>query len=263
MLDLFQKLFSVLGLLLLLSGDIELNPGPPKQDTQSKQLDAILQLLHELNTCSATPESQFSKLDKGQNELMIALKAVQQSQEDIDNKLSGISLKIGAVERLHAVNLKMRSALYDMEDQSRRNNLVFHGLMNCPSVNWAQSEQRILRLISDELHLDVTGDRIERAHRIGSFKPEKPSPILVKFASFKTRDLVFQSRSKLQSKLVSISQDFSARTRHLRNRLINYGKTLNVPFTVRYDKLYVNGECFDYDSDMILFEKVCPVFLRR
>lgn len=44
-------------LLLIQCGDIEVNPGPPK-DSQSKQLDTMLQLLQELNSRS----SAFEKL---------------------------------------------------------------------------------------------------------------------------------------------------------------------------------------------------------
>lgn len=59
---------------------------------------------------------------------------------------------------------------------------------------------------------------------------------------------VLHAQSKLKTTNLSITEDFSAATRHARKKLVEYGKTLNTTFRLRYNKLYVDNKCFMYDS---------------
>ncbi|XP_064455055.1 uncharacterized protein LOC135366310 [Ornithodoros turicata] len=246
---------------LLLSGDVEQNPGPPKSDTQAKQLDTILQVLQELNSRSAVLETRSASLEKGQTDLLVAVKSVQDTQNDIIEKISNISTRLEIVEskasevdtlkseikRLRAENELIRASLTDQEDRSRRNNLIFHGITDVDGERWEESEKKVLGAIDDMFGLKIGSDTIERAHRIGSYRNSGNRPIIVKFTSFKTRDLILQTKPKSSVNAVSVAPDFSLSTRIARKKLIEYGKALDTPFKVRYNKLYVKDKCFVYD----------------
>ena len=50
---------------------------------------------------------------------------------------------------------------------------------------------------------------VERAHRVGKFMKHKIRPIVVKFANYKHRSLVFKNKSKLQGSNYRIQEQFS------------------------------------------------------
>ncbi|KAL7374361.1 hypothetical protein ABVT39_027177 [Epinephelus coioides] len=74
-----------------------------------------------------------------------------------------------------------RSADY-LENQSRRNNLVFTGIKESPNETWASSENKVRSIITTNLNLDANSMAIERAHRTGKLDTNNKGhrPILVK-----------------------------------------------------------------------------------
>lgn len=53
------------------------------------------------------------------------------------------------------------SRIDEMEDRSRRDNVIFHGFVDCPSETWAQTEQKVIAALST---LEISADCIARAH---------------------------------------------------------------------------------------------------
>lgn len=214
----------------------------------------MLELLQDLSTRS-------SAFEKGQAEVMSALAEVQRSQNEISgrmsdvcNSLTVVEARVGTfeqvrhdIEKLKSENVLLKSRLSDLEDRSRRDNLVFHGITDAKSETWTQTEAKLLTLINEDLGLQISSEAIERSHRIGSYVEGKTRPIIAKFASFKARDLVYQARRNVSSKSVAVTEDFSASTRLARKKLIVHGKSCNALFEVRYNKLFVNNKCFMYD----------------
>ncbi|CAN8031047.1 unnamed protein product, partial [Ixodes persulcatus] len=151
-----RELFSIVGQsidvvkLLMLCGDVEVNPGP---ETRNKQLDEMCKLLQD-----------------GQSKLLIVINEIKTNQQqlegkiiDISNRLQNVETKTNALDRLdcevrttHQVleevkkeNAFLRAKLDDLEDRSRRDNLIFHGIDDSPSETWAQSEQKVHSLLSN------------------------------------------------------------------------------------------------------------------
>lgn len=192
---------------------------------------------------------------------MHAVTEVQQSQKEISSKLADIHGRLTAVEassciieqvkhdisRLQSENALLKARLFELEDRSRRDNLIFHGIPDGVSESWSQSETKLLALIQDDLGVQITSDVIQRSHRIGAYVDGKTRPIIAKFSSFKVRDLVLQAGQKLRPKKLAVSEDFCASTRFARKKLIEYGKACNTSFKLRYNRLYVNNKCFFYD----------------
>jgi outer membrane murein-binding lipoprotein Lpp len=81
---------------------------------------------------------------------------------------------------------KLRNRLDEIEDRSRRNNLLFFGInQDTRNETWEESENRVKEVIKTKLdiHEDIL---IERAHRISKGpKSSGTAPIIVKFNNFK------------------------------------------------------------------------------
>ena len=77
----------------------------------------------------------------------------------------------------------------DLEQYSRRNSLRFDGVTESDSEDVTK---KVTDLINDTLkvHPPVSPNDIDRVHRTGRRKPEKPRAILVKFTKYGIRDKV-------------------------------------------------------------------------
>lgn len=90
---------------------------------------------------------------------------------------------------------------------------------------------------------------IERAHRLGSYSPDKCRPIIAKFSNYKVKEKVLSARKLLKDKDITICDDYSPATRHIRSKLISFAKQLpgKPLFHLRYNKLVVNKKQYTYD----------------
>lgn len=259
--------------LLLCSGDIESNPGPNTRseslfdieslpEDPSEQMNLIFKLIKDVHTRSLLTS-------KFQTEITADVKAIKSGQKSLESKVSGImkrldaleeksqnidnvSLKVSSmtktIEEVSARNNLFESRLNELEDRSRRDNLIFHGLPDNIET-WQETESNTTRVISS-ITDTFPADAIQRAYRLGSFMPNKSRPVIVKFASFKTKEKLLSLRSQFKHKNISISEDFSVATRTARRKLIAFGKSQasSEPFKLRYDKLILNGKSYVYNA---------------
>lgn len=266
-------------LLLLCSGDVEMNPGPVTRsevlleldslpDEPSEQMAVLFHLLKDLQARSVQSA-------RSQAELVADLKSIKAGQKNIETKIGCIQKRLDAVEeKTNALddfgqnmssfqssvetmttqqNL-LQSRLDELEDQSRRDNLLFWGIPDSRE-SWEQSEAKIKSVLTGLF--DVLPDNvIERAHRLGTHSPSKCRPIIVKFSSFKIKENVLSARTKLKATNVTVSEDFSPATRHARKKLIAFAK--NQPgaptFQLRYNKVIINNKHYVYHplSDSVI-----------
>ncbi|KAH9379110.1 hypothetical protein HPB48_008646 [Haemaphysalis longicornis] len=143
------------------------------------------------------------------------------------------------------------SAIYawvdDLEDRSRRSNLVFYGLADNHNEPWQSTESLVVELCKDHLGITQQPHDIERPHRLGVFHPNKNRPIIAKFPHFEVKQQILTSRSELKETEFNLAEDLSANTRLARKHLVELGKAQNKPFKLRYDKLTCNKKTYVYD----------------
>lgn len=140
----------------------------------------------------------------------------------------------------------LSSRLDDFEDRSRRENLIFYGLIDSVSETWAESELKVREILSASLKLELPNEAISRAHRLGTFVQNKCRPIIVRFSSFKTRESVFAKKSMLRSTPVSVREDFCKATRNTQKKLLNFAKTTGQPYYLKYNKIIINKKAYVY-----------------
>ncbi|CAN8028665.1 unnamed protein product, partial [Ixodes persulcatus] len=252
-----RELFSIVGQsidvvkLLMLCGDVEVNPGP---ETRNKQLDEMCKLLQD-----------------GQSKLLIVVNEIKTNQQqledkitDISNRLQNVETKTNALDRLdceerttHQVleevkkeNAFLRAKLDDLEDRSRLDNLIFHGIDDSPSETWAQSEQKVHSLLSNVPDLSISDEGITRAHRLGTFSRNKCRPVIVKFVSSTTKESILFAKAKLKTWNVSVNEDFAPATRYARKKSFDFAKSQSPDsiFKIRYNRLHLNKKCYAYCS---------------
>ncbi|XP_072140450.1 uncharacterized protein [Dermacentor andersoni] len=253
--------------LLILSGDVELNPGPAT-DAQYKELLAAISALS-------------AKIDSRHTEVMSGLAELKEKQAQLTNQVSDLTTRLTTVESLveslelnpssadipavvaHAVkteNASLLTCLDDLEDRSRRDNLIFYGISDTPSETWAQSEKLVCEFLSHHLKFEVPENMVCRAHRLGSYTANKTRPIIMKFSCSKLKDKILALKSNLKSTGVSVGEDFCRATRQSRKKLLDFAKASGQTYSIRLNKLFLNKKCYIYCSTT---DNVCEVNMPR
>ena len=93
-----------------------------------------------------------------------------------------------------------------LEDQSRRNNLRFEGIVEETGENWEQTAKKVEVIVRERLGITDT-IQIERAHRVGKFNSERPRLVVAKFLRFNDRENILRSSGKLKGTNIYINED--------------------------------------------------------
>lgn len=237
----------------MLAGDIESNPGPLTEDQQQLVLQSLAIL---------------PQLQAGQTALFNELKTIQSNQNSVDAKLATLATRLTSVEanlesvpqlrndvnclltstaELASQVKSLASQCENLEGQSRRSNLIFYGIPDSSEETWTASEAKVISLCQETLGIKFDASFLERSHRLGAFRPNRNRPIIAKFTSFKLKQDVLFSASKLKGTAYSLSEDFSLKTRNERKKLLEFARTQNAKFQLRYNRLYMGDRMFYVD----------------
>lgn len=137
-----------------------------------------------------------------------------------------------------------------MENQARRDNLVFRGIAEHVKETWDDCALKVVE-IGKTIGVKVEASDIVRAHRIGSGKA-KPRPIVAKFLSWQVKEEFLKKKSSLKGSEIMIMEDFSSKTIEDRRNLYEEANRIrkNGEFaSVRFDKLVTNKGTFRWDSE--------------
>ncbi|XP_077548208.1 uncharacterized protein LOC144161012 [Haemaphysalis longicornis] len=232
-------------LMLLLSGDVELNPGPTKAQIEAlfdaiKKLDeTVLTIREDINQLKAVQTNHETVLSTLTNRI-VALETVQ--IEPSPNAVPEDAVKIKhEIETLKAANT-------DASNRLRRNNLLFFGIEDSAKESSEESELNVLNFCTTQLDIMIEPSAIERAHRIGKFAPDKTRPIVVKLAHFKTKEKILGCGIKLKETTFAVREDFAAATRLARAKLLKFIRPKKCAFMLRMDKLFVGNKTYLYDA---------------
>ena len=252
---------------LILSNDVELNPGPDyatKQDIKemNDRLDIVINGIATVNKQWSAVHEQVSGIEArlAENEKQVngdheEIKSLSQKIGFLEESLNKTKEKL---ERAEEQNKKMKRELNDMEDRNKRNNLIFAGIPGDTKETWQESENKVKDIMRNKMKLDVNGIEIERAHRIPNGPTQNGTkPIVVMFAKYKDKEKVMSKTNTLKGTNIYVNQDYCKSTRDIhkilrekRNEIKDYVKNA----VVRYKKLVVTDEdgnvsVFEYNED--------------
>ena len=216
---------------LLQCGDIESNPGPELTKEDLAGL-ATAKDLHAVNVTLEKLLSSVSMVSQKVKSLETKITGVQSSMEKIKTTTDEHAATLKKLqddfqetcaqnEDTKAECNKLKDKLDEIEDRSRRNNLLFAGIpQEDPAENWQQSEDLIKDTIRTKLNITEDID-IERAHRIPNGpKSSGAAPIIVKFNNFKDKQKILSASNKLKGSNIYINQDYCNATRMIHRALL-------------------------------------------
>ncbi|XP_040076557.1 uncharacterized protein LOC120848613 [Ixodes scapularis] len=237
--------FFSLRMLLLLSGDVEVNPGP--------ETGAILQKLKEI-----ARDIQEIKNEKGiTNDRLSAIEHKLESLSTLQKNVSACRERITELET--TVKIITRK-VDDLENRSRRSNLIVYGIKEQENEN-SQTLERVVvgEILERILNVQIAG--IERIHRLGKQADNKIRPVILKLLDSRDKSKILKNCVKLKGTDFSIGEDFSRHVQQIRKKLwdrtkANRDKREKVFLT--YDKVRINGHLYAWDEtkeDIIPVEK--------
>ena len=115
----------------------------------------------------------------------------------------------------------------DLEDRSRRSNLVFFNIPE-PTDNTEKEdcETKVKKMIHELKFFDEYEIPMDRVHRIGRKDPNstKPRPMIVKFTYYKDKEHIIKNGHKFKNTIVNCSEDFSKLTLGIHRELRQHAK---------------------------------------
>ncbi len=116
----------------------------------------------------------------------------------------------------------MKHKVIDMEDRSRRDNLVIDGLSDVQGESKKDSESKARDFMQKTMKIHNAQKLcLSRVHRLGQYRPNKTRPTIIKFDLYKQREAVWNGRSNLPNKSsYSIKENFSKETDEARVTLL-------------------------------------------
>ena len=264
---------------LLACGDVEPNPGPGQSsevgtELQNGAADSLLQahnnqtffdrlhadIAHTMNQAVSRMETATQQQGKKIEERLGSV------EDKIDRRLCEVETRqtqlSDCMDSLHSECQALRSDNQDlrgtanyltekcdyMENQSRRNNLVFTGFASVREgfESWEDCERKVKACVKEGMGITERLE-IERAHRAGK-------AIVVRFLSYKQKMLVLTNARKLKTSNgydnIYVREDFSETVQKKRQALMTLQRELRqkgYSAKLRFDKLITEDSMYTYD----------------
>ncbi|XP_072144351.1 uncharacterized protein [Dermacentor andersoni] len=253
----FSECLSLVGLLLKLSGDVEENPGPVTEAMFANVIQnqkEILSKLTEVQSNQASCETRMLEMQKR----LLAIEQKLQSFDDTQLRLTNVE---ALVDRWDESATSLVRQVDDLDNRSRRNNLIIRGMQEGVQEN----EVALMKKVTEEVFRDILKvqvSSIERIHRLGKKTPGRNRPIIFRLADFREKVKILSNCTKLKDTEISISEDYSKRVVEIRKKLWDScaeerkeGRRAKLVF----DKLKINNILYGWDEDKNLRYQILRV----
>lgn len=231
-------------LILLTAGDIESNPGPPPgpgPDNRSQgnskggnEASAAGGVTTRLSSQSKQKQQLLSFYDGGPS-LQDIMKELKATRCEMNQKIDALSIKLEdryeelkseitslqtALEESKKETEQVKVKLEDLENRSRRNNLIIHGLgaEQSSGESWDETEVKVCEILKEKLDLDLDGTDFERVHRMGKATPSG-RPVMAMCTNFKTKSRILKAARDQKPEGIYISEDLTQSVRDARTSL--------------------------------------------
>uniref|UniRef100_A0A147BGB8 Putative myosin light chain kinase n=1 Tax=Ixodes ricinus TaxID=34613 RepID=A0A147BGB8_IXORI len=238
--------FSVAGLLLILAGDVEENPGPITQEMFNDMIRTQKEILAKITEVQVKQTSSEESMLQMQNRLL-AIEKKLESVRETENRLAKLENFVSGYDVEMNTLVKQ---IDDLENRSRRNNLIVRGIKEEASEN----EDVLMRKINNEVFDTILNQKlnsIQRIHRLGKKMTGRDRPVILTVADFKEKMAIMKNCVKLKGTKISINEDYSKRVVELRKNLWNStaeerknGAKVNLVF----DKLWLNNVLYAWNE---------------
>nr|XP_037285720.1 protein unc-13 homolog C-like [Rhipicephalus microplus] len=240
-------------ILILLAGDVEQNPGPNTDDL-IKMMNTMLASQEELKTKIENLATAHDKLESTVNarmdDVMVAIKEQKVEIKALQTEVTALKVNL----QLH------QRRLDDLEDRSRRRNLVIFGFPEPGRENATELRKKIIEeLIGDKLGVVVNS--VERVHRVGKKRHDKVRPVLMNFFDYNEKLKVLKNCHKLKGTKISVNHDFCKATIAKRSKLWSHSNDFRAQgrkVSLDYDKLRVDDDIYEWDEQKDCLKCIRP-----
>lgn len=238
--------------LLILSADIETNPGPisDKEAILREIRTSKMDLLEEMK--SVKEDIQFIKQEvaavKTDNVIIKSnMSQVQHKQSEFDKKLTDLQNEIDSVKRENetlqldvddlANQLDRKTEIIDsldkdidqLESYSRRDTVRVFGLRELANESYENIKQYVIDAVLKVARPDIEWSLkdIVRTHRVGNEnanKPDQPRILLIKFLHWDHKMDLYKGRDILREYDIHVGDDLTRRQRQKLKKLAENGK---------------------------------------
>ena len=233
-----------------------------KIDNIEKTVNSIVVKITDLETKVGGMETRLNDVEEacnfisGQNDSNT--NGLSKAKSDIENLTKMCKTVENKAKSLQDEKIALESKVLDLECRSMRENLLFYGIAEKTGEN---CENLVKEFCADRLLIEnVDQITIDRAHRVGFASTRGPRPIVVKFHSYKSREIVrnksFETDISAELKRTEhgVGVQWPKQVRDARKELRPIWERENQKGNrVRYvrDKLYVNGRLVNPDTHSV------------
>ncbi|XP_049524595.1 uncharacterized protein LOC119456543 [Dermacentor silvarum] len=221
----------------------------------------------------------LAELIKGQQRISQEIADIKDFHQAVKSRFDALETRVAALESLPATlpsignNGKVNNEIQqlqikidqlalrndDLENRSRRNNLLLHGLTESPD----ETHDLLLSNISTwfEEQLEIKCPSIERCHRIGRRHADRPRPIIMILLDYREKTNVLKNGHKLKGSDFRISEDFSKRIRSIRKKIWEASKPFRDNGSIvhlSFDHAFINKVRYNWHDDTNTLTKVPP-----
>ncbi len=164
-------------------------------------------------------EEDFKQsLDFNSNELDKKVQCLEKDNKSLHAKVNELQ---DLVHKQNRERIELKNKMVDLEDRSRRDNLVIEGIPDCENETKQVCENKTRKFLNEKLQVKNSGKMaLGRVHRIGPYKKNQTRSTIIKFDIYKQRDTVWEGRKNLpKGSRVRVRENFSKETESARAQL--------------------------------------------
>lgn len=166
----------------------------------------------------------------------------------INARFAELQQRTARIDTLEQTIVSLEAKITDLEDRSRRSNLLVFGVQDDPTETENDLKDKVLTKVFSG-KLGVPCKSVGRIHRLG--KPGKDRPIIIYFQDFNEKELILKNAHKLKGTQISVQSDYSKQT--LRKRKLLWESARNEKLQgkkvhLSNDRLRVDKETYIWDD---------------
>lgn len=165
---------------------------------------------------------RLDETDKNIESLTDRMSQVEKEIKEVTKKTNAMAssnVNLGEIQETMRVHQKK---LVELEDRSRRSNLVVFGIKETKDETPETLRQKVIKEIIED-KLGVCCSSVARIHRLG--KASSNRPVILYFQNYLEKQEVLRKSGKLKGSRIFLQNDFSVETRRKRKNLWQSAKT--------------------------------------
>ena len=212
------------------------------QVTLAKEASSFVAKVELLTNLNNGKDADISKLNREIGELQANVKITDDhiSKIAIDSQETNTNLA-SVSNNIEDLNFKAA----DLEDRSKRQNLLFYGLEEEDGETDETCKKKIRNLIASKQLLHGNAHvRFDRVHRLGRKKinATRPRPIVCRFTFYEDKEYIFRNGKNLQGSEITMAEHYSWLTTTINSSLYRACKEAKQAESM-IQRFYVNYRC--------------------